>query len=178
MVTLTIPSALLVFDAMAWARSQMDLHLERGEEALRDGDVECAEEDFEVARELQGWLSEPRNPVRSVPLLALRQTVRPYQIRTPQIADYVSYLFTCHRPDLAGDIEFVLEVVSGSVTLYVNSTLRAQARYTGPDILGVVEQEPQFSLRVRTCAIAKEVQTCGRQACLDFPPNYRAVVAN
>lgn len=79
-ITLTVPSALLVFDAMAWAQSQKELHLERGEEALAAGDTECAEEDFEVARELECWMSDPRSPVRSVPLLALRQTVQPYQV--------------------------------------------------------------------------------------------------
>ncbi len=141
---LTLPSAFLVFDAISWTQSQKALLIDQAQEAERIGDVESASEDFEVASALERWLDDRQHPVRALPLLALRQTVSPHCVTRNSLCSYLEYLVSLNRKDLEGDLEFVLSIEETFAALYVLPHLRAQARHTGPEIVGEIVQPQDF----------------------------------
>lgn len=134
---LTIPSELLVLDAVDWARSQKEWHEDEALSAEEDKDLESAVSAREVAFELDLWLRYPNRVVKSVPLLAMRQTVKPYTVLQNNLLSYVSYLVRRHRPEKEQPFfSFILDI--DQCTLCVLPELRAQARHTGPEIAGAI----------------------------------------
>lgn len=141
---LTIPSAFLVFDAVSWTQNQKALLMDQAQAAQDEGDVDSATEDFEVAAALARWLDDREHPVRALPLLALRQSVKPHCITRKSLGSYLMYLVGLHRKDFEGTIEFVLAIQENTATLSVLPNLRAQARHTGPDFMGEIVQPEDF----------------------------------
>lgn len=138
----TVPSAFLVLDAVSWTQGQKALLIDQARDAETEGDLESASEDFELAAELEHWLQNRTQPVRGLPLLALRQSVKPHVVLFASIKMWLNYLFTLHRQDFEGEIEFLFEVKPEEATLSVVPRLRAQARHTGPEIHGqIIEAE-------------------------------------
>lgn len=142
---LTVPSELLVLDAASWAKSQKNQYEEDALDAEQDGDFEGASSSREVAQELEMWLRNPEQVVKSVPLLSLRQTVKPFTIYLRHLPEYIAYLVKRHRPAREQPhLSFLLDMQANGCVLYVISRLRAQARHTGPEVLGRVMEQTEL----------------------------------
>ena len=155
---LTVPSELLVLDAVAWARSQAAYYREDAELAETEGDPAAAAESREVAQEIELWLQSPDRVVKSVPLLALRQTVKPHVVEVEDLISYLIYLRKRHRSEREQPVySFVLDIQEESCTLAVLPRFRAQARYTGRRILGVIEEEHTLQAQAKTALSEAEM---------------------
>lgn len=74
--------------------------------------------------------------------------MKPHVVRLSSIYLWVNYLFTLHREDFEGEIEFLLEMGMDGVVLSVLSRLRAQARHTGVDIHGQIIEPEALAARL------------------------------